>query len=78
MIIRRRSPLQTMANVRRASTATPMEILAARDAAGLTQRAAAEALEVSRATMQNYERGTTAMPKTAFDALLKLAETKEK
>jgi DNA-binding transcriptional regulator YiaG len=63
-----------MANVKRTSTATPAEITAAREMAGLTQREAAELMGVSRATIQNYERGTTAMPATAYAALLRISK----
>lgn len=59
-----------MANTKRQSTITPAQIIAAREAAGITQRQAAERLGVSRATMQNYERGTTAMP-AAYLAMLR-------
>lgn len=64
-----------MANIKRTSPITPAEILAAREAAGLTQRQAAELMGVSRATMQNYERGTTAMP-AAFLAVLVMKSAK--
>lgn len=63
-----------MANIKRKSPITPAQAVAARKAAGLTQREAAEALEVSRTTMQNYERGTTAMPKTAYAALVRISK----
>lgn len=67
-----------MVNSKRKSAVTPDQVVAARKAANMTQRAVAEALEVSRATMQNYERGTTAMPKTAYAALLELNDPRGK
>jgi transcriptional regulator with XRE-family HTH domain len=66
-----------MVNIKRTTPVTPAQIVAAREAAGLTQRQAAELLGVSRATMQNYERGTTAMP-AAFLAVLAAAARKIK
>lgn len=43
---------------------TPEEFIAWRKAAGLTQITAAEALELGRTTVQDYEKGKYPIPRT--------------
>ncbi|MFL6141718.1 MAG: helix-turn-helix domain-containing protein [Labedaea sp.] len=57
-------------NKKRRSAATPAQIVAAR---GLrTQIEVAEALGVSRATIQNWENGRSPISRLAWEALLRL------
>lgn len=58
-----------MANTKRPGAATPAQFVTLREAARLTQVEAAKRLGVSRATIQNWERGDTPIPQMAVDAI---------